>query len=170
MDIRAKWCLIHTKPKQEMIAGEHLKRQNYCVYLPILQKHRSRTGKRVNTTSPLFPRYLFVRLSAGIDDWGPIRSTRGVSDFVRFGSAPAKVPDQIINEIKMRESGDGLHYEVEPELRNGDKIYVTEGAFSGCNAIFDARRGKERVLILLDIIGRSSRVEVAANSIAKIDS
>jgi len=35
----------------------------------------------------LFPRYLFVQLDIGPQglDWGPIRSTMGVSRLVRFG-------------------------------------------------------------------------------------
>jgi transcriptional antiterminator RfaH len=169
MPNQAKWCLIHTKPKQEQTAAEHLRRQHYHVYLPMLYKRRTKSRKQTSALTPLFPRYLFVRLAAGIDDWGPIRSTKGVRDFVRFGTNPTRVPDELIDDIKAREDDNGLHHELEPELQRGDKIRLTDGPFSGCNAIFTAHRSKERVMILLDIIGKSSRVEVAANSIEKRD-
>lgn len=169
MSSQAKWCLIHTKPKQEQTAAEHLRRQHYHVYLPMLCKRRIKNERQISAVTPLFPRYLFVRLSAGIDNWGPIRSTKGVRDFVRFGTNPTQVPNELIDEIKAREDNNGLHYELEPELQKGDKIHITDGPFSGCNAIFTAHRSKERVLILLDIIGKSSRVEVASNSIEKRD-
>lgn len=161
------WCLIHTKPKQELTAAEHLRRQNYSVYLPMLCKCEKRKGKQTNTTAPLFPRYLFILLSAGIDDWGPIRSTKGVSDFVRFGSNPAQVPNNLIDEIKAREEDNGFHYEMERQLQNGDKISITDGPFMGFNAIFKSHRGNDRAMILLDIIGKASRVEVAGDSIVK---
>jgi transcriptional antiterminator RfaH len=169
MPSQAKWCLIHTKPKQEQTAAEHLRRQDYHVYLPMLCKRKKKNGKPIDFLTPLFPRYLFVRLLAGIDDWGPIRSTKGVRDFVRFGTNPTQVPDELINEIKAREDNNGLHYELEPGLQKGDKIRITDGPFSGCSAIFTEHRGKDRVLILLNIIGQSSRVEVASDSIDKGD-
>lgn len=164
------WCLIHTKPKQEKIAAEHLLRQNYCVYLPMLCRHKGgQGGPQASPPTPLFPRYLFIRLSAGVDDWGPIRSTKGVSDFVRFGVTPARVPDSLIAEIKAREGDNGLHHEVLPELVNGDKIRIQDGPFSGCSAIFKAHRGRDRVLILLDVIGKANLVEVTVDSVARYD-
>jgi len=167
MTSQPAWRLIHTKPHQELIAADNLKRQGYIVYLPLLNHRKQRGGKQVYVRKPLFPRYLFIYLTAGLDDWGPIRSTIGVSSLVRFGMEPARVPEDLITNIKSREGEDGCHHEHVQELKEGDKIRITDGAFSGYEAIFQAKRSEERVLILLDVIGVATRVEVLEGTITK---
>jgi len=89
------WYLIKTKPQQEAIATQNLTNQDFDVFFP----------KAVinNKTTPLFPSYLFIELDDKIQNWTPIRSTKGVSNFVRFGLSFAKVPNQIINLIKTQQ-------------------------------------------------------------------
>ena len=92
------WFLIYSKPQQERVAVQNLERQGYETYLPMLRRSRRRQGKKFETVEPLFPRYLFVNLSEELDDWGPIRSTRGVSRMIRFGNEAARVPDEFVDE------------------------------------------------------------------------
>jgi transcriptional antiterminator RfaH len=33
----------------------------------------------------LFPGYLFIQLDEKLENWSPIRSTKGVQNFVKFG-------------------------------------------------------------------------------------
>jgi transcriptional antiterminator RfaH len=163
------WSLIYTKPRQELEAQKQLERQGYTTYLPMLCR-RERHGSRLqDTLTPLFPRYLFIRLTAGIDDWGPIRSTRGVSNMVRFGIEAARVPDNLIEEIRTHAGEDGYHHEEALEFKQGDRVHIADGPFSGCAAIFQASRSEERVLILLDVVGQATRVEVQAESLEKRD-
>jgi len=157
---QSAWRLVHTKPRQEFIATENLERQGYTVYLPILHRRKHKSGKLADVREPLFPRYLFIHLTAGLDDWGPIRSTIGVSGLVQFGMEPVRVPDDIINDIKSREGEDGYHHEQAPEYKQGDKIHIADGPLSGCEAIFQTKLGEERALILLDIIGKATQVTV----------
>lgn len=149
------------------MAKEHLERQGYTVYLPLLQYARRKSGKRSLIHNPLFPRYLFVQLTTGIDDWGPIRSTRGVSGLVRFGQEPARVPNALIAEIKARAGSDGYHHEEAENFSPGEQVHITEGPFGGYDAIFQAKRSEDRVLVLLEMVGMAARVEVPAESIAK---
>ncbi len=163
------WHLVHTKPRQEMVARIQLERQGYNVYLPMLCRHRLKRGVRVECMLPLFPRYLFIRLVEGRDDWSPIRSTRGVCSLVRFGTEIVRVSDDLIGEIQSRTGADGYHREQEPVLKHGDKVKVTDGPFSGYEAIFQAGRGEDRVLILMDVIGKETRTEMTVDFVAKID-
>ena len=56
---------------------EHLERQGYCVFHPRLHVEQLRRGRPVVVEQALFPDYLFIRLQAGVDNFGPVRSTRG---------------------------------------------------------------------------------------------
>ena len=86
------WYLVHTRPRQEEIAREHLARQGYGVYLPRLQLPRRRRGRWLDVVEPLFPRYLFAGARRDEQSVHPIRSTRGVSALVRGGESYAPVP------------------------------------------------------------------------------
>jgi len=85
--------LIHTKPKQEPVALDHLSRHGYACYLPRLQKERMRFGPLKTVWEPLFARYLFVDLDHTDHNlnWGPIQSIQGVTRLVRFGNQAAKI-------------------------------------------------------------------------------
>jgi transcriptional antiterminator RfaH len=45
------------------------------------------------------------------------------------------------------------------ELRPGDRARILEGPMRDLEGIFLARSGKQRVVILLDILGRQTRVQ-----------
>lgn len=116
---------------------------------------------------PIFPRYLFVHLNDETDDWGPIRSTRGVVNLVRYGGYPARVPDNLIAALRDREDEMGVQVLAQPELRDGDRVRIVEGLLAGYEAIFQARTGKERVRLLLDVAGRCDQVEMQASQIER---
>ena len=159
------WFLVYTKPRQEQTARHQLERQGYPIYLPMTQHNRKRSGRRVLVIEPLFPRYLFIHLDTCRDDWGPIRSTVGVSSLVRFGKEPAMVPDALIETLRARESSAGLHDWAEPVFRAGQAVRVVEGALQGYEGLFVAGTGRERVVVLLDILGRQVRTRVEAGQL-----
>ena len=72
-----KWYLIKTKSKQENTAIINLENQGYTSYCPIVKINKKNVV--------LFPGYLFIYLDKHNENWSPIRSTKGVINFVRFG-------------------------------------------------------------------------------------
>lgn len=164
------WYLVYTKPQQERVALENLLRQGYESYLPLVRVRRRRQGRYVKIVEPMFPRYLFMHLSDETDNWGPIRSTIGVSSLVRFGVLPARVPDDLIDTLRAREDEEGLQ-KVEPvELQPGDRVRIVEGVMAGYEAIFEAGTGRERVSLLLEIANTTARVQVSGHDIEPIPS
>lgn len=154
------WYLVYTKPRQEEVALTNLLRQGYGAYLPRARHWRRRQGRRVQVVEPLFPRYLFIHLDTQTDNWGPIRSTLGVASLVRFGPEPAQIPESLVSFLKQQESEQGLHDWAEPDFAAGDRVRVAEGPFGGYGGILLARTSRERVLVLLDILGRQVRAQV----------
>lgn len=162
MSNQTAWHLIYTKPRQERTAREQLERQGYTTYLPEIRQS-SQSHKPI---APLFPRYLFIRLTAGRDDWTPIRSTRGVSSLVRVGMKPATIPDQLISAIRKRADADGFHRLGNDTLKMGDRVRLVSGPFADYEAIFSEKRAENRAIILLNLIGKQNRIEVSAHNIA----
>jgi len=145
------WYLIHSKPRDEDLAKEHLERQGYQVYLPKLLGRKRQGGRTIRAIQPMFPRYLFINLSDKDDDWGPIRSTIGVSTLVRFGMEPAKVPENLVIKLKESENTSGYHELPQKTLSKGDEVIIAEGPFEGYVATLFSKNSDERVVVLLKI-------------------
>lgn len=160
----ARWYAIYTKAAGEAVAKANLERQGYCVYFPrLLQPVRFR-GRWVERIVSLFPRYLFIQLETGRHSFGPLRSTVGVTSIVRFGAEYAVVPDDVIEDLSTRaDSGTGLHRLAGASpFSPGTPVRVAAGAFAGLEGVFQRDSAHERVVLLLEILGRSTPVRIPA--------
>lgn len=156
----AAWYCARTKPKHEHIAAANLaKRLGLEVFHPRLRIERATRRGVVRVVEPLFPCYVFVRcaIEERVDD---IRHVTGVSSLVHFGDRIPPVPDAVIEELKQC-FDDGEPMPVEERLFPGMEVTVAEGAFLGFHGIvLKVLSAKQRVQILLDILGRSTLTEV----------
>jgi transcriptional antiterminator RfaH len=113
----------------------------------------------------MFPRYLFIHLDSETDNWGPIRSTLGVVSIVRFGQRPANVPDALVQLLRSHEDLQGIQIITPDDLKPGTRVRVTDGSFTGYEGIFEAKSSRQRVVVLLDIMGRVTRTSLEAGVI-----
>jgi transcriptional antiterminator RfaH len=162
------WYLIHSKPRQEKCALENLERQGYPCYLPTLPAEKLRRGQLRVSDEPLFPRYLFIRLGQGdtAKSWAPIRSTKGVSQLVRFGSEPAKVDDALVEQLRAHEAA--LQAEPERLFSPGERVRVADGPFAGIEGVYQMAEGERRVMVLIELLNKPVRVPVAPTSLRKL--
>jgi transcriptional antiterminator RfaH len=160
------WYAIHAQPHAETKALDNLLRQGYSAYLPRCRSWVSHARRRELALRPLFPRYLFAGIDGAAMRWRPILSTFGVSDVVRAGDRPAPVPGQVVAAIRTREQEgafDGL--DLQHRLRPGELVRVTAGAFEDMVGRLAELRDQDRVVVLLDLLGRAVRAELAAESV-----
>jgi len=164
-----RWYVVQTQPNAENKAVVHLARQGFEIYLPRYLKRR-RHARRVDVVGvPLFPCYLFVAIDVTVQRWRSIYSTVGVSRLLCAGDLPAPVSDQVVTNLKQREDAAGfVQLERWPQFRLGDKIRVLEGAFSDCLGLYEGMTDKDRVAILLDLLGRKVRVLLDAEGVAAV--
>ncbi len=160
------WYAAYTQPHAEAKALDHLQRQGYSIYLPRYRRWVRHARKRALVSRPLFPRYLFVGLDRLTQRWRPIRSTAGVLGLVRSGEEPVPVAPEIIDALRHRE-GEGAFDVLSPaqQLRTGDTVRVTQGPFEDLVGRLLGSADHERVYILLDLLGRAVRAEVAATAV-----
>jgi transcriptional antiterminator RfaH len=159
--------VVQTHSHAEERAATNLLRQGYSIYLPRYLKRR-RHARRIETVAaPLFPRYLFVAIDQLTQRWRSIQSTFGVSHLVCRGGDPAWVPDRVISELRSREDERGfVHLDLGPRFALGDKIRVIDGVFDACLGLFDGMADRERVAILLELLGRKVRVVLDGDAVA----
>ncbi|MDR2015535.1 MAG: transcription/translation regulatory transformer protein RfaH [Azoarcus sp.] len=162
------WYLLHTKPRQEKTALMHLKQQGYVCYLPQLRTERLRRRKLAVVDVPLFSRYLFIRLGQGEKDksWGPIRSTVGVSQLVRFGERLAHADESLIEMLKARE--DAFYSAPERIFNPGDTVQISEGPFSGLDAVYQMPDGEQRALVLIEFLSKPVSLKLDLANLHKV--
>jgi transcriptional antiterminator RfaH len=159
------WLLAYTKPRQERVAEEHLLRQGYEVLCPQIRTQKLRNRRLTWVEEPLFPRYLFVGTAEGLC-WAPVRSTVGVASLVRFGGQIAVVPETLVDSLRAS-AAEPQHHRL--MYQQGQKVRIVAGPFVTFEGVFDMAEGAERATVLLDLLGRRSRVRVAAGEIVNAD-
>ena len=74
--------------------------------------------------------------------------------------------DQIIKEIRSREGDDGyIKLEQDKRFSKGDPIEIKNGALSRCLGLFECTADKDRVIVLLDVLGRQARVQLSLDQL-----
>ena len=157
---KMNWCVAHTQPLKELVAERHLLDQGFEVYLPRFKKIRRHARKVEEVLAPLFPRYLFVGIDVDVTPWRSISGTRGVSHLLmNHTNQPAQVSHHIIAQLKSQEIGEGVvHLSSLMTFTKGDKVRVTEGVFKDQGAVFEMLDDKSRVQLLLNFLGRETRI------------
>jgi transcriptional antiterminator RfaH len=161
-----QWFVAYTHARAEGTALRHLRQQGFGAYLPQYLKRR-RHARRVDWVPwPLFPRYVFVAMDLDKSRWRAVRSTIGVSDLVCQGDRPAPVPPEIVAEIRAREDDRGL-VRIDPRTRfkKGDPVQIEAGPFSNVVGLFESVTDQERVIVLLNLLGRQVRASLPPEAV-----
>ena len=162
-----RWYLAHTLLRAEIRALMHLRHQGFGVYLPRYMAQRCHARRRDWVEKPLFPRYLFVHLDLEQDRWRAVYSTVGVRTLLSAGERPIVVPTEVVEEIRAREDSRGfISLNSGRAFRRGDRVRVIEGPFLDAAGLFECRNDDERVIILLELLGRQVKVSVPLRAIS----
>lgn len=160
------WLAVHTKPRQELIAEEHLARQGFRCFLPRAYNPQRRLKRERPRVEAMFPRYLFIEVIVGEQDIAPVNSTRGVARIVRFGNQLVKVPEWVVTKLQAMADGVTGLIQLNPlSFRQGEAVEVFEGPLAGLQAIFQQLDGERRAVLLMNLLGREQRVTVPATSL-----
>jgi transcriptional antiterminator RfaH len=163
----AYWAAAQTVAQHEGAAQHFLGLAGYESYLPRLRVPRVRCGRKIETRPPLFPSYLFVRI---VNGWWSARWCPHVIRLVAAGDGPAHVADAIVAELKGRERGGLIDLPKSSGLHAGDRVRILNGPFAGHFGLFASMKPRERVEVLLTILGGQSRVELAKSAIEAVRS
>jgi transcriptional antiterminator RfaH len=159
------WAAAQLQPQRERLAQHCLTLNGYETYLPRLREVRVSHGRKVEVRPPLFPGYCFVAITL---QWHAARWTAGVIRLVMDGMVPAGVPDAVIDEIRSRERGGLIELPKPPTVRPGDAVRILRGPFEGHLAIYHGMRPRQRVEVLLSLLGSRQRVTLDADAVEAV--
>ncbi len=153
------WFLAQVRPNADQIARRNLQRQGFLTFQPMEQRTIARRGKLSEQLRPFFTGYLFVAYPASSAPWSLVNSTYGVSRLVRFGERPAPVPESVMTDLLDACDQRGVIC-VAPALSIGERVEVVRGPLSNFVGRVHRLTADQRAIILLDIIGKQTRVAV----------
>jgi transcription antitermination factor NusG len=114
---------------------------------------------------PLFPGYIFCDIERS--EIGRIRCTQGILDVIRAGSSPLPA-----NRLEI----EGLRKATEAELpleswpyinpSTTGRLCIMSGPLTGLDGMLVQVRGKERLILSVDLLCRSVLVEVPLSCVA----
>jgi transcriptional antiterminator RfaH len=161
----ARWYLVQLKPNGLTRAVTNIERQGFCPFVPRERRSVRRSGKFVTVDAPVFPGYIFVQLNREDRGWRVINSTYGVARIVSFGGLPAPLPKGLVEEMAARYANTG---DAPPPFAIGDDVILREGPFVDFLAKVEAVDPLHRVHLLIDFMGRQSRIVVQAEKLSKL--
>lgn len=156
-----RWYVAQTQPGRDRTAAEHLRRQAFSVFLPVVLER--------DRTIPLFPGYLFVALDLR-QRWETVNGTRGVTHLLpHFAERPAPVRRGYVEALQARaEAGEfdlRAAYETSLGYVRGDEVEVLSGALAEKRGTFQWQKGS-RVQLLFYVLGAATKVTLDAAHLA----
>lgn len=164
---KPRWHVIRSNIKCETRAKLGIGALGFPVFLPLDIRTVVRRRRKIDVSSPVFGRYLFVEFDADHDEWSAIRHVDGVEDILTNKLRPVPVPGQIIEGLRLAEKLGSFDRRKEGKgaYAIGSSVSVAEGAFAGFVAKVRKLRTGDRVDILLKLLGAPRVVTVPLSSL-----
>ena len=159
MTNNSDWYLLQLKPNGYKLARKNLERQGFRVFIPLQNVTKRMPRGYVDRIEPLFPGYAFVELDAGRNLWKPVNSTLGVARIISLAGKPTPVPGAIVDELMSRCDDTGI-LRPPTDVEVGDNVELLRGPFANFVAKVEDISPDERVWLLIDMLGQSSRIAV----------
>jgi transcriptional antiterminator RfaH len=111
----------------------------------------------------LFPGYMFV---SKVDErWSLLRRTEGVHSLLMSApEKPSQVEDHFVDGLKSLEGPEGV-ITMLPKFSPRQKVRITTGAFLDRIGLYEGQRQRDRVSVLLRLLGGKMRVFVQEDNL-----
>lgn len=187
-----EWYVLHTysgmenKVKQNLDARvQNFNMEDYIfeTVVPTEEVVEIRNGARRTITRVYLPGYVLVRMDLTDDSWGIVRHTPSVTGFVGQSTTPIPLTfDEVVKmltpSVVARISRENADKTFSPKAKPkvevadyevGESVQITDGPFAGVPAqITEINTNNQRIKALVEILGRSTPVDLEFNQIEKI--
>jgi transcriptional antiterminator RfaH len=165
-----RWYLVQCKPNAAQTAIRNLENQSFTTFLPMQESTQRKGNVFQRQIRPLFPGYIFIQLDPGQGSWRQVNNTRGVAHLVQLSTEPSVVPSSIIKALLARCDERGIIRHASKtkvsSLQTGDEAQITRGPFSGIVATVTVLEPDDRIYVLLEIMGQTTKVAFDADALA----
>jgi transcriptional antiterminator RfaH len=153
------WYIVQFKPNSPKIAVRNLQRQGFETFLPMHEATRRTAVKFETVIRPLFAGYMFVACDPELVPWPQINSTYGKSRMLSFSEGPKPMPEALIAGLRARCDNVDKVMPLE-NFEAGQSVEMHSGPFANFIATVEQMASDARVWVLLDFMGKATRVQV----------
>jgi transcriptional antiterminator RfaH len=144
----------------ERRALQELEQQGFTAFLPSYLRRKSHARKITIAPASLFPGYLFVSFDTQTQRWQAINGTIGVVRLLAGLQGPSPLPAGFAEDLLARRDERGCVSLPSRSFDVGDRVKVSGGSFAHAVGFYDGQCDRDRVEILLELLGRKVRVEL----------
>lgn len=173
-----QWYVVNTysghenkvKEKLEMRAQSmDMKDYIFRVIVPEEKIIEEKDGVKKEKVKKLFPGYILVEMVMSDDAWYVVRNTPGVTGFIGSSGKGAKpTPLQPYEVDKILGNMGISRMDVDTDLVEGANVKIVDGPFNGMFGKVDSvDLPNQKVMLLVDLFGQETSVEVELNQIEK---
>ena len=153
------WYAVWTHSRHEKKVSVELLYRGVETFLPLsLETHRW-SDRRKSVEVPLFPGYVFVRISDSPQMRSAVLQINGVASFVGIRNQGTPIPDSQIEDIRQLLAGK-VPVTSHAFLNVGQRVRIRGGALDGIQGILTAQNGNRRLVISIETIQRSISMTV----------
>ena len=173
-----EWYVVNTysghesKVKEKLEARtESMGMQDYIfrVIVPETTEVEVKDGQKKEKKKKMFPGYVLVEMIMSDEAWYIVRNTPGVTGFIGSSGKGAKpTPLQPYEVDKILGNMGISRMDVDTDLVEGATVKIVDGPFNGMFGKIDSvDLPNQKVMLLVDLFGQETSVEVELNQIQK---
>jgi transcriptional antiterminator RfaH len=163
-----EWFVLQFKSNSHHLAAKNLNRQGFETFLPLHDTTSRKLSRFINTSKPLFPGYMFIKFDRADSEWHKINNTYGVSCLITFNSNLRPIPTGFVDNLMKRYDLSGKLLPTQ-KLKKGDQIKISKGPFANFIATVETYETDQRIWILMDLMGRKSKIQTQSDTIRLSD-
>jgi transcription antitermination factor NusG len=153
------WFAVHTRPRYERKVYSELQEKGVQTFLPLHSETHQWSDRKRTVEMPLFPGYIFVRVTYAADDRVRVLRTNGVINFVGARNMGAPISDSEIDSVQSVVKS-GLPFKSHPHLEIGQRVYVRGGCLDGVQGVLTAVNGDRGLVVSVNLIQRSIAMRI----------
>jgi transcription antitermination factor NusG len=148
-----RWYVLYTHCHHEAKAYEYLLRNSIEAYLPLHPVVRQWTDRKKIIDEPLFPSYLFVKVSNREYDKALQHSS--IACYITIEGRPCPVPDAQIEAIRTILSRKVPFEVLNDQFESGQQVVIQSGPLAGLHAKVVERKGKRELILEISQTGHA---------------
>ena len=166
------WGFAYLRPRTEKKVADILAGWDVPVFLPLVNKARLHHGSKVVTPLPMIPGYIF--LAAGDQERNELK--RSEKNFVHIELLRTPIDEEtLIRELNALHQFEILaqtqEVYVNPGIRRGDKVVVTQGPLKGLETeVIRRDDARNAIIVNVSILEKTVEYPVSADELKRITS
>jgi len=150
------WFVLHVNVRSEVLVTSLLEQKGFECFTPMFAQSRIYSDRVKNVKKALFPGYVFCHFAP--HDSRHIVITPAVKSILGDGREPIPLPEHEINSLRCASSSQTAL--PEKYLEVGERVRVQTGLFSGVEGFLISRKGRDRLVVSVDLIRSSFSIEL----------